>query len=92
MFKSRSDESSYFVSWLSAQLEPSIIATQVECVINVLDRLDTGDLVSVLYHGKPETSSKALEILKKRFDDEVQASEWRQHGDDYEADNADSWH
>ena len=64
-------ESDYFAHWLGRQGSPAILPNQVNVVVNILDRLNTGDLISVAFHGEDEGALMALKMLRQRFEDEM---------------------
>ena len=68
-----SAESAYFATWLHRQKPASILPSQVCATVNIVDRLDNGDLICILYNGKGDLALKALDILKRRYEDELQA-------------------
>jgi hypothetical protein len=82
------DEADYFANWLWIQQGGGILPNQVEAGKNILNRMRTGDLVRVMYYGKPETALKALQILKERFVDDLEAFEQQQMERQHET----SWH
>ena len=61
----------FFCDWLSRQPEATILSNQVDVVVNILDRLDSGDLIRVMFYGKGLLALEALEILKKRYEEEL---------------------
>lgn len=60
----------FFCDWLSRQPEATILSNQVDVVVNILDRLDSSDLIRVMFYGKGLLALEALEILKKRYEEE----------------------
>jgi hypothetical protein len=66
-------DSAHFAYWLRQQPSPGILPNQIKAVINIMDRLPTCDLISVLYLGDDEQALHALKLLKARFEDEMNA-------------------
>jgi hypothetical protein len=64
-------ESNYFAHWIGMQESASILPSQVNAVVNILERLNTGDLISVAFNGEDEGALKALKMLRQRFEDEM---------------------
>jgi hypothetical protein len=64
-------ESDFFAQWLAKQKQASILPNQVNSTINILDRLDNGDLISVMFNATGDLSLKALNLLKHRYEDEL---------------------
>lgn len=64
-------ESVTFAHWLGRQGEPAILPNQVNVVVNIVDRMDNGDLISVLYQGNDASALAALKVLRHRFEDEM---------------------
>lgn len=64
------DDSKFFVEWLSRQKPAGILPTQTATVVNIMDRLDTGDLISVMYFGSDSEALRALNLLKDKFEEE----------------------
>ena len=60
-------DSEYFVEWLAMQSPSGILPTQVAAVANIMDRLPTEDLITVMYHGNDEQAFKALNLLRTQF-------------------------
>lgn len=63
-------DSAFFAHWLGRQPEASILPNQVGVTTHILERLDNGDLISVLYHAKGDLAVRALDELKKRYEGE----------------------
>lgn len=63
-------ESAYFAHWLGKQKEASILPNQVNAAAGMLDRLDTGDIISVMFNAKGDVAMKALDLLKHRYEEE----------------------
>lgn len=64
-------ESSFFAHWLGRQGDATILPNQVNVVGNIFDRMDNGDLISVLFQGNDDCALKALKVLRHRFEDEM---------------------
>lgn len=60
-----------FVYWMSKQAKSGLLPSQIESVVNVMDRLVPADLILVLYWGNEKMASTALALLKKMFLDEM---------------------
>lgn len=65
------DESKQFAAWISRQESATILPNQWMATANIMDRLGTGDLISVLFHGDAKTAMKALQTLKFRHEAEA---------------------
>lgn len=84
-------EPTNFVHWLSRQKAPSMLANQAKSCALILSRIDTGDLISVMYYGDSRERVIALDILIKRFQEEqywVNESNRTQYPED---ENATDW-
>lgn len=64
------DESKFFAIWLARQDPPGILPTQSAAVFDVIERLPTADLISVLYYGSDSESLAALNMLRDRYEEE----------------------
>ncbi len=82
------DEADYFANWMWIQQGGGVLPQNVEALKNILHRVSSGDLVRVMYYGQPESALKALEILKSRFVDDLEAFENQL----MERQNESSWH
>lgn len=65
------NQSRFFATWLHRQSQPGMLPTQWRSSVNILDRLSTADLISVMYNGDDAAALSALKILRNRFDDEM---------------------
>jgi hypothetical protein len=82
------DEVDYFANWLWVQQGGGILPHEIDAERHILKRLRSGDLVRVMYYAKPELAMQALEILKDRFVDDLQAFEQQQMEGQHET----AWH
>lgn len=73
-------ESAFFVNWLHQHRDASILPSQVETTEFILDRLEVGDLVSVLFNSE-RLAPRALTVLKARYEDERHALEEMNRGE-----------
>ena len=67
-------EADMFSFWLSKQ-RAHILSNQTTAAAAHMDRLDSGDLLSVMYHGDDIQAVTALRLLRVRFEDEMNAHE-----------------
>ena len=65
------DDSVYFGHWLGRQGNPGILPNQWVGCMNVMTRLETADLLSILFHGDKDHAMKALHYLRERFEEEM---------------------
>ena len=63
-------ESAFFATWLHRQKPADILPTQVGSTVNILDLLDNGDLIAVMFNASGNLAHRALDILKHRYKDE----------------------
>lgn len=65
------DESRFFTTWLNRQPPATMLPNQWRSVAKILDRLSTGDLISVMYNAEDQTALQALRILRSRYVEEL---------------------
>lgn len=63
--------SAYFAQWMAMQSHPTILPNQTYSTVNTMDRLDTSDVISVLFYGSEKIAVMALHELKSRFEWEM---------------------
>lgn len=63
-------DSEHFSHWIGKQPNSTILPSQVDSTTHVLEYLGNGDLISVMLHAEGELSLRALDELKKRWEDE----------------------
>ena len=64
------DESKHFASWLGRQAPAMILPNQFKAAMTIADRMNNGDLISVMFHGDQPSCLTALSKLKLRFEEE----------------------
>ncbi|CAB5220026.1 hypothetical protein UFOVP239_33 [uncultured Caudovirales phage] len=84
------NESVDFAHWLARQGNPGILPNQANVVFGIQDRLDTPNLILVLYFGDEINAARALKILKHRYADEAYQLD-QISAAQAEADNAIDW-
>ena len=60
-------ESSFFAHWIGSQPDANISSKQVKVTTHILERLDNGDLISVMFYADGNLSLRALDELKRRY-------------------------
>jgi hypothetical protein len=83
--------SELFANWLSQQNRPEILPNQTYSVVDTIDRLPSADVISILYHADSAVAMMALEELKTRFHNELNALD-EMARQQQEQDNEMYWH
>lgn len=79
--------SAYFAQWMAMQSHPTILPNQTYSIVNTIDRLDTSDVISILFYGSEKVAVMALYELKRRFEwemnelDEIEKQRQEQEND-----------